>query len=192
MLVRGRTWYLYILVYLVGYRPTAVCAVYIYIWMGGLIRQGPCHDVTCPIRIGWSIYIVSVVTQVRQQCHFVVLAGEFDGTEKTLHPSNAPHGVREVHAPHVWGRCQAHATLTSPLGYTAGQSTRHQIITGKLVQPGYLVREWVRCTLISVRRLPNYLFSCKSQPAFLVTHFLISRQYPNIIYVIQCILPVHT
>ena len=26
MLVRGRTWYLYVLVYLVGYRPTAVCA----------------------------------------------------------------------------------------------------------------------------------------------------------------------
>ena len=27
MPVRGRTWYLYVLVYLVGYRPTAVCAV---------------------------------------------------------------------------------------------------------------------------------------------------------------------
>ena len=27
MVVRGRTWYLHVLVYLEGYRPTAVCAV---------------------------------------------------------------------------------------------------------------------------------------------------------------------
>ena len=30
MLVRGRTWYLYILVYLVGYGPTAVCTVFYF------------------------------------------------------------------------------------------------------------------------------------------------------------------
>ena len=40
MLARGRTWYLYVLVYLVGYKPTAACAVF-FLLMGGLIRQGP-------------------------------------------------------------------------------------------------------------------------------------------------------
>ena len=40
MLVRGRIWYLYVLVYLVGYRPTAVCAFFFFL-MRGLIRQGP-------------------------------------------------------------------------------------------------------------------------------------------------------
>ena len=29
---------------------------------------------------------------------------------------NSPHGVREVHAPHVWGACQAHAPPTNSLG----------------------------------------------------------------------------
>ena len=36
--------------------------------------------------------------------HFLVLAGQFDGTEGNLRPSNALHGVREVHAPHAWVR----------------------------------------------------------------------------------------
>ena len=59
--------------------------------------------------------------------HFLVLAGQFDGTEGNLRPSNAPHGVREVHAPHAWGTCYAHAPLTNSIGYTAGQSTGQQI-----------------------------------------------------------------
>ena len=33
MLVRRRTWYLYVLVYLVGYRPTAVCTVSFFLWV---------------------------------------------------------------------------------------------------------------------------------------------------------------
>ena len=58
---------------------------------------------------------------------FLVLAGSFDGTEGNLRPSNAPHGVREVHAPHAWGTFEAHAPLTNSRGYTAGQSAGHQI-----------------------------------------------------------------
>ena len=38
-------------------------------------------------------------------CHFFVLAGQFDGTEGNLRPSNAPHGVSEVHALLAWGMC---------------------------------------------------------------------------------------
>ena len=52
MLIRGRTWSFYVLVYLVGYRPTAVCTDFIS-WMGGLIRHGPCHGVTCGIRMSF-------------------------------------------------------------------------------------------------------------------------------------------
>ena len=55
MLVRGRTWYLYVLLYLVGYRPTVVCTVF---FMGGLIRQGPYHGVACKICIVWCIWAV--------------------------------------------------------------------------------------------------------------------------------------
>ena len=64
MLVRGRTWYVYVLEYLVGYGPTEVCAVYFFL-MGGLIRQGPCHGVAREIRIVWCIWVVLLETQVR-------------------------------------------------------------------------------------------------------------------------------
>ena len=104
MLVRGRTWYLYVLLYLVGYRSTAVCAVFSFL-MCDLMRQGPCHGVACEIRIVWCIWVVLLETQVRQQCHFFVLAAQFDGTEGNLRSSNAPNGVRELHSPHAWGTC---------------------------------------------------------------------------------------
>ena len=64
MLVRGRTWYLYVHVYLVGYRPTTVCTGFFFL-MGGLIRQGPCHGVACERRIVWCIRVVLLETQVR-------------------------------------------------------------------------------------------------------------------------------
>ena len=64
MLVRGRTWYFYVLVYLVGYRPTAVCAVFFFL-MGGLVRQEPCHGVACEICIVWCIWVILLKTQVR-------------------------------------------------------------------------------------------------------------------------------
>ena len=70
-----------------------------------------------------------------------VLAGQFDRTEGNLRPSNAPHGVRQAHAPHASNTCYAHAPLTNSLGYTAGQSTGHQIRNWKLFQPGFLIRE---------------------------------------------------
>ena len=46
-------------------------------------------------------------------------------------PSNAPHGVREDHAPHAWGTCQALSPLTNSLRFTAGESTGHQIRNSK-------------------------------------------------------------
>ena len=64
MLVRGRTWYLCVLVYLVGYRPTAVCAVF-FVFLGGLIRQGSCHGVACEMRMVWCIWVVLLESQVR-------------------------------------------------------------------------------------------------------------------------------
>ena len=64
MVVRGRTWYLRVLVYLVGYRPTAVCAA-CFFSMGALIRQGPCYGVACGLRIVWCIWVVLLETQVR-------------------------------------------------------------------------------------------------------------------------------
>ena len=69
MLVRGHTWYLDVLVYLVGYRPTAVCTVFLL--MGGLIRQEPCHGVACEVRVVWCVWVVLLQTQVRYQCHLV-------------------------------------------------------------------------------------------------------------------------
>ena len=55
--------------------------------MSGLIRQGPCRGVACEIRVVWCIWVILHETQVRyEQCHFFVLAGQFDGTEGTLRP----------------------------------------------------------------------------------------------------------
>ena len=88
--------------YPVSYRPIAACADNFFL-MGGLIRQGPLHGVACEIRVAWCIWVVLLQSQVRQQCNFLELAGQSDGTEGSLRPSNTSHGVREVCAPHAWG-----------------------------------------------------------------------------------------
>ena len=55
MLVRGRTWYLYILVYLVGYGPSAVCTVF---YVGGRFdtpgAMPPCivRNTYCMVHMG--------------------------------------------------------------------------------------------------------------------------------------------
>ena len=46
-------------------------------------------------------------------------------------------------------------------------------LIGNLVQAGFLIWEWVGSTLTSVRWIPNFLFICKSQPAFIMLVFLI-------------------
>ena len=129
MLVRGRTWYLYVLVYLVGYRPTAVCAG-IFFFDGnfdtpGAMPRCSVRNTYCMVNIPGMSFCWKLRCDT-QQCRFFVLAGQFDGTEGNLRPSNAPQGVCEVHAPHTWGACYARAPLTNFLEYTAGQSTRHQ------------------------------------------------------------------
>ena len=120
-----------------------------------------------------------------------MLAGQFDGTEGNVRPSNAPHGVRQVHAPHTWGTCQADVPLTNSLGYPAGQSTGHQVGNWK-TGPAWISysRRGAFYTKFSITT-PEFLVFL-SQPAFLVAHFLLSCPYTTIISVIVCILPVYT
>ena len=64
------------------------------------------------------------------------------------------------------------ATSKNVFEYRTEHLMRPNKKTGNRIQVGFLTQKGVRSLLISAKRLPNFLFSSKSQPAFLIARFL--------------------